>query len=61
MSAHGARNPGWTAATPADTGRTIVRIATVADAAGIARIHNYQKHGQLDGEWRDCVIVEKLL
>ena len=21
----------------------------------------YQQHGKLDGEWRDCVIVEKLL
>jgi L-amino acid N-acyltransferase YncA len=21
----------------------------------------YQRHGKLDGEWRDCVIVERLL
>jgi phosphinothricin acetyltransferase len=21
----------------------------------------YERHGRLDGEWRDCVIVEKLI
>jgi L-amino acid N-acyltransferase YncA len=21
----------------------------------------YRRHGKLDGQWRDCVIVEKLL
>jgi phosphinothricin acetyltransferase len=21
----------------------------------------YRRHGRLDGEWRDCVIVERLL
>jgi L-amino acid N-acyltransferase YncA len=21
----------------------------------------YQRHGKLEGEWRDCVIVERLL
>jgi len=21
----------------------------------------YRRHGKLDGEWRDCVIVERLL
>ena len=40
MSADSTQNPGWTAATPAGTGRTIVRIATVADAAAIAHIYN---------------------
>ncbi len=36
----GAQNPGGTAATPALTERTIVRIATVADAPAIAHIYN---------------------
>jgi hypothetical protein len=58
-------------ATRAEVGRPIVRIATVADAAAITRIYNqgiedpiatfYRRHGKLDGQWRDCVTVEKLL
>ena len=24
-------------------------------------VGTYQRHGKLDGEWRDCVIVEKLI
>jgi hypothetical protein len=38
----------------------VVRLATVSDAASIARIY-YHRHGRLEGQWRDCVIVEKLL
>ncbi|MCC6174038.1 MAG: N-acetyltransferase [Chloroflexi bacterium] len=29
--------------------------------AGFREIGVYHRHGKLDGEWRDCVIVEKLL
>jgi L-amino acid N-acyltransferase YncA len=29
--------------------------------AGFRVVGVYQRHGKLDGEWRDCVIVEKLL
>jgi L-amino acid N-acyltransferase YncA len=29
--------------------------------AGFRTVGVYQRHGQLDGLWRDCVIVEKLL
>lgn len=28
---------------------------------GFREVGLYEKHGQLDGVWRDCVIVEKLL
>jgi L-amino acid N-acyltransferase YncA len=28
---------------------------------GFREVGIYQRHGQLDGAWRDCVIVEKLL
>jgi L-amino acid N-acyltransferase YncA len=28
---------------------------------GFRQVGVYQYHGKLDGEWRDCVIVEKLL
>lgn len=28
---------------------------------GFRQVGVYKKHGQLDGVWRDCVIVEKLL
>jgi phosphinothricin acetyltransferase len=27
---------------------------------GFREVGVYQRHGELDGEWRDCVIVEKL-
>lgn len=52
------------------------RMATSDDAALIARAYNqgiedrkatlsevgiYKNHGQLDGVWRDVVIVEKLI
>ena len=29
--------------------------------AGFREVGTYRRHGKLDGEWRDCVIVEKLL
>jgi phosphinothricin acetyltransferase len=28
---------------------------------GFREVGIYRRHGKLDGEWRDCVIVEKLL
>jgi L-amino acid N-acyltransferase YncA len=28
---------------------------------GFAEIGSHRRHGQLDGRWRDCVIVERLL
>jgi len=31
------------------------------ERAGFRVVGTYQRHGRLDGEWRDCVIVEKLL
>jgi phosphinothricin acetyltransferase len=31
------------------------------DRVGFKRIGVHEKHGKLDGEWRDCVIVEKLI
>ena len=30
-------------------------------ATGFSIVGTYRRHGKLDGEWRDCVIVEKLL
>jgi phosphinothricin acetyltransferase len=30
-------------------------------AAGFAEVGVQRHHGQLDGEWRDCVLVERLL
>ncbi|TMQ20635.1 MAG: N-acetyltransferase family protein [Candidatus Rokuibacteriota bacterium] len=31
------------------------------ERCGFRVVGIYQRHGKLDGEWRDCVIVEKLL
>lgn len=31
------------------------------ERAGFRVVGIYERHGKLDGEWRDCVIVEKLL
>jgi L-amino acid N-acyltransferase YncA len=31
------------------------------ERAGFRTVGVYRRHGRLDGEWRDCVIVEKLL
>jgi phosphinothricin acetyltransferase len=28
---------------------------------GFVEVGVYRRHGRLDGAWRDCVIVEKLL
>ena len=38
-------------------------VASLAlhERAGFRVVGTYQRHGKLDGEWRDCVIVEKLL
>jgi len=33
----------------------------LCDALGFRRVGIYEKHGKLDGSWRDVVIVEKLL
>jgi phosphinothricin acetyltransferase len=30
-------------------------------AVGFREVGVYERHGKLDGEWRDCVIVEKLI
>jgi phosphinothricin acetyltransferase len=30
-------------------------------AAGFREVGVYERHGKLDGEWRNCVIVEKLI
>jgi L-amino acid N-acyltransferase YncA len=31
------------------------------ERAGFRTVGIYRRHGRLDGQWRDCVIVEKLL
>jgi len=31
------------------------------ERAGFQVVGVYRRHGKLDGEWRDCVIVERLL
>jgi phosphinothricin acetyltransferase len=31
------------------------------ERAGFRTVGVYRRHGKLDGEWRDCVVVEKLL
>ena len=31
------------------------------ERAGFRVVGVYRRHGQLDGQWRDCIIVEKLL
>jgi L-amino acid N-acyltransferase YncA len=31
------------------------------ERAGFRVVGTYRRHGKLEGEWRDCVIVEKLL
>ena len=30
-------------------------------AAGFAEVGVQRRHGRLDGEWKDCVLVERLL
>jgi L-amino acid N-acyltransferase YncA len=34
---------------------------TLHERTGFRIVGTYQRHGKLDGQWRDCVIVEKLL
>jgi L-amino acid N-acyltransferase YncA len=34
---------------------------TLHERTGFRVVGVYRKHGQIDGQWRDCVIVEKLL
>lgn len=34
---------------------------TLCDRLGFRRVGVYERHGKLDGEWRDVVVVEKLL
>ena len=38
-------------------------VASLAlhERCGFRVVGIYQRHGQLDGQWRDCVIVERLL
>lgn len=31
------------------------------ERAGFRVVGTYRRHGKLDGQWRDCVVVEKLL
>jgi phosphinothricin acetyltransferase len=38
-----------------------VASVTLHERAGFRVVGTYRRHGQLDGVWRDCVIVEKLL
>jgi len=38
-----------------------VASLTLHERAGFRVVGVYHRHGKLDGEWRDCVIVEKLL
>jgi phosphinothricin acetyltransferase len=38
-----------------------VASLTLHERAGFRTIGVYRRHGRLDGEWRDCVIVERLL
>jgi phosphinothricin acetyltransferase len=33
----------------------------LCNALGFREVGIYRRHGRLDGEWRDCVIVERLL
>jgi phosphinothricin acetyltransferase len=34
---------------------------TLHERLGFRTVGVYRRHGKLDGEWRDCVIVEKIL
>jgi hypothetical protein len=38
-----------------------IRPARPEDASAVAAIGLERRHGRLDGEWRDCVPVERLL
>ncbi len=37
-----------------------VRLALCA-SIGFREVGTYRRHGRLDGQWRDCVIVERLI
>jgi phosphinothricin acetyltransferase len=34
---------------------------TLLEPLGLREVRVYRRHGKLDGVWRDCVIVERLL
>ena len=36
-------------------------VLGLARAAGFDVVGVQRRHGRLDGEWRDCVVVEKLI
>ena len=71
------QNPAWRAATISalidaarDAGlwKLVSRIftnntasRTLMKAIGFREVGIYEKHGRLDGEWRDVVIVERLI
>jgi phosphinothricin acetyltransferase len=38
-----------------------VASLTLHRKVGFREVGTYRRHGKLDGQWRDCVIVEKLL
>ena len=38
-----------------------VASITLHERAGFRIVGTYRRHGKLEGEWRDCVIVERLL
>jgi len=38
-----------------------VASLSLHERAGFRVVGVYRRHGKLDGRWRDCVIVEKLL
>jgi L-amino acid N-acyltransferase YncA len=38
-----------------------VASLTLCRSLGFREVGVYRRHGKLDGEWRDCVIVERLL
>jgi L-amino acid N-acyltransferase YncA len=56
------------AATKAGFSKLVSRIFPENEASlalmermGFRRVGVYQRHGKLDGQWRDCIIVERLL
>jgi phosphinothricin acetyltransferase len=38
-----------------------VASITLHEQVGFRVVGTYRRHGTLDGQWKDCVIVEKLL
>jgi L-amino acid N-acyltransferase YncA len=56
------------AATKAGFSKLVSRIfpenapsLALMERMGFRRVGTYQRHGKLDGQWRDCVVVERLL